>query len=76
MDTAIPLFLFILGCILGPMWIGMHYSAKKRAAAGLAAEEKAELERLVESEAAMRERIRTLESILDAETPNWRRSAE
>lgn len=76
MDAAIPLFLFILGCILGPMWLSMHYAAKKRTAAGLAAEEKAELERLVESEAAMRERIRTLESILDAETPNWRRSAE
>ena len=75
MDAAIP-FLLVLSCVLGPIWIVMHYSAKKRAAAGLAAEEKAELERLVESEAAMRERIRTLESILDAETPNWRISAE
>lgn len=76
MDSQVVLFLFILGCILGPMWLSMHYAAKKRSAAGLAADERAELERLVASEAAMRERISTLESILDAETPNWRRAPD
>lgn len=38
-------------------------------------DEHTELQRLAEAEVAMRDRIAALESILDADTPNWRRAA-
>ena len=63
--------------IVAPIWIGMHYIiGKRRSEKTLAADDRAELERLSQSEAAMRERIATLESILDAETPHWRRMTD
>ena len=63
-------FLFVVA----PIWILCRYVAKKRAGAALVEDERSELRRLAESEAAMRERIANLEAILDAETPHWRRA--
>ena len=79
-----PEWLFVLAIIflavVAPLWILMHYLTGKRRSASsakeLAADDRAELERLAQSEAAMRERIATLESILDEETPHWRRKAD
>ncbi len=76
-----PEWLFVLAIIflavVAPLWILMHYlTGKRRSAKGLAADDRAELERLAQSEAAMRERIATLESILDEETPHWRRKTD
>lgn len=54
------------------VWIVMHYRAKRREAAGLSDNESRQLEELNEAAERMAERIKTLESILDAETPEWR----
>ena len=65
-----PTVLFLL--VVAPIWIVMHYRAKGRSTAALTEEERAELSRLSEAAAGMHERIETLESILDTETPEWR----
>lgn len=66
-----PTVLFLI--FVAPLWIIMHYRSKGRNAGMLTEDERAELERLASSAEDMRERIETLESILDAETPDWRR---
>ena len=66
-----PAVLFLI--FVAPLWIIMHYRSKGRSQGMLTADERAELERLASSAEDMRERIETLESILDAETPDWRR---
>lgn len=75
MDELIPLVLvptFLFMVVVAPIWIVNHYRAKGRTNASLTEDERVELERLVNAAAGMRERIDTLESILDAETPGWR----
>lgn len=66
----VPTLLFMV--VVAPIWIINHYRAKGRTNASLTEDERVELERLVNAAAGMRERIETLESILDAETPEWR----
>lgn len=66
-----PAVLFLI--FVAPLWIIMHYRSKGRSQGMLTEDERAELERLASSAEDMRERIETLESILDAETPDWRR---
>lgn len=66
-----PTVLFLI--FVAPLWIIMHYRSKGRARASLSEQERAELERLAHAADGMRERIETLESILDSETPDWRK---
>ena len=77
---AIAVMLFVLALIflifVAPVWIGVRHLAKKRSADVLSNDERTELQRLAEAEVAMRDRIAALESILDAETPHWRRTAD
>ncbi|TKV21522.1 envelope stress response membrane protein PspB [Citrobacter sp. wls613] len=66
---AIPLTIFVLFVL--PIWLWLHYS--NRSSRGELSQN--EQQRLVELNAEtqrMRERIQTLEDILDAEHPNWR----
>ena len=75
MDELVPIILaptILFLIFVAPIWIIMHYRSKNRAKDSLSAGEHAELERLAENAESMRERIETLESILDAETPDWR----
>ena len=75
MDDLIPLILvptFLFMVVVAPIWIVNHYRAKGRTSAALTEDERVELERLVNAAAGMRERVDTLEAILDAETPGWR----
>ncbi|MDE0422256.1 MAG: envelope stress response membrane protein PspB [Gammaproteobacteria bacterium] len=67
----VPAILFLV--FVAPIWIIMHYRSKRRSEGMLTEDERVELERLAASAQSMRERIETLESILDAETPDWRR---
>jgi len=67
----VPAILFLI--FVAPLWVIMHYRSKVRSQGMLTDDERAELERLASSAENMRERIETLESILDAETPDWRR---
>ncbi len=68
-----PTILFLI--FVAPIWIIMHYRSKNRAQTSLTNDERDELERLSEAAENMRERIDTLESILDSDSPEWRRRA-
>ena len=68
---VIPAVLFML--VVAPIWLVLHYRSKRRGQAALSSDERAELERLTDLAERMDERIETLEAILDAETPDWRK---
>ena len=66
----VPTILFLV--IVAPIWITMHYSSKRKSQQGLNDSESAELDHLRSVVDLMRDRISTLETILDVETPQWR----
>lgn len=65
-----PIIIFML--IVAPIWLILHYRSKKQISQGLSAEEYTQLSDLSELADRMADRIKTLEAILDAETPDWR----
>ena len=67
----VPVVIFLT--IVAPVWIFMHYRSKQRAQGALSDEERLELETLAAHADRMMDRIDTLEAILDAETPGWRK---
>jgi len=66
----VPTVIFLT--IVAPVWIFMHYRSKQRAQSALSDDERMELETLTAQAERMIDRIETLESILDNETPGWR----
>ncbi|QFG77148.1 envelope stress response membrane protein PspB [Raoultella planticola] len=66
---AIPLTLFVLFVL--PVWLWLHYN-NRTASGSLSQNEQQRLLQLTDDAKRMRERIQTLEDILDAEHPNWR----
>lgn len=66
----VPTVVFLV--IVAPLWILMHYRSKQRARGELSADERQLLETLAVRADRMAERVETLESILDDETPGWR----
>ncbi len=58
--------------IVAPIWLVLHYRSKKQVSQGLSEEEYLQLSELSETADKMADRIKTLEAILDAETPDWR----
>ncbi|EIG2433607.1 envelope stress response membrane protein PspB [Escherichia coli] len=66
---AIPLTIFVLFVL--PIWLWLHYS-NRSARSELSQSEQQRLAQLADEAKRMRERIQALESILDAEHPNWR----
>ncbi|GLR70661.1 envelope stress response membrane protein PspB [Agaribacter marinus] len=71
--TGVPLILFML--FVAPLWLFFHYRSKKSISEGLSDQERHILQDLVAREEQMSERIKTLEAILDAESPSWRERA-
>jgi len=65
-----PTIIFMV--FVAPIWVFMHYRSKQRSQSSLSDAERAELENLAARAEGMLERIETLESILDSETPGWR----
>ncbi|PTB87396.1 envelope stress response membrane protein PspB [Pseudidiomarina aestuarii] len=68
--VTIPLIIFMI--FVAPIWIIMHYRAQRKINQGLNQDEVAQLQELARQGERMRERIHTLEAILDAESPKWR----
>lgn len=64
----IPLLIFSTPII----WIVMHYKYRGKQTSGFTEDESRQLHELLAIADTMAERIKTLESILDAETPDWR----
>ena len=65
-----PVIVFMV--IVAPIWIIMHYRSKRQVSQGLSESEYVQLSELSEMADQMADRIKTLEAILDAETPDWR----
>ena len=66
---AIPLTIFVLFVL--PIWLWLHYS-NRSGRSELSQSEQQRLAQLADGAKRMRERSQALESILDAEHPNWR----
>lgn len=54
------------------VWIVMHYKSQGKSGTGLKDEESRQLDDLLRVTDNMAERIKTLESILDSDYPDWR----
>ena len=72
MSELIPVLLLT---VCAPLWIVFHYLTKIKTAKGLSPEDERMLSEIWESTRAMQDRIETLERILDAQSPRWRRHA-
>jgi len=68
-----PVIIFML--IVAPIWLVLHYRSKRQISQGFSEEEYQQLSQLSELADKMADRIKTLEAILDAETPEWRDKA-
>jgi len=67
---GIPVILFMI--FVAPLWVIMHYRSKSKIGQGLNDSELAQLNELSHKAEKMADRIKTLEAILDAESPRWR----
>ncbi|MEO9945509.1 MAG: envelope stress response membrane protein PspB [Paraglaciecola sp.] len=65
-----PIILFMI--FVAPIWLILHYRSKKQISQGLSEDEYGNLQELADRAEKMADRIHTLESILDAEAPQWR----
>lgn len=66
------IFVILVSFVL-PLWLLLHYLTRWRQAKGLSTEDEHMLVDLWKSAKRMEERIATLETILDADVPNWRK---
>ena len=67
----VPVIVFMM--IVAPIWLVLHYVTRWRSSRTLSREDERMLVDLWESAKRMEHRIVTLEKILDAEAPQWRR---
>jgi phage shock protein B len=66
----VPTILFMV--IVAPIWIVFHYRSVNRSSRSLNAEDRENVEQILVTVDRLTERIKTLESILDAEHGEWR----
>ena len=66
----VPTILFLT--VVAPIWLTMHYRSVNRSSRGLKTEDRETVEQMLETVDKLTDRIHTLESILDAEHPDWR----
>lgn len=68
-----PEMFVILGLtIVAPLWIILHYVTEWRKNRGLSSEDEKMLDEVYDVMGRMEERLKSLESILDAEQKDWR----
>lgn len=68
--------IFALFCIfIAPLWLILHYTAQRRRSQSLSGEDETMLADLWQAAKRMEDRIKTLETILDKQSPNWRDKA-
>ena len=66
----VPMVLFMV--IVAPTWIVMHYRSVNRSSSQLSEDDRQAMEEMLVAVDQMANRIESLESILDADHPNWR----
>lgn len=65
--------LFAIFCIfIGPLWLILHYATKRRQAQNLTGEDEKMLSDLWHIANKMEGRVKSLETILDTQAPDWR----
>ncbi len=69
-----PLIVFLI--FVAPLWLLLHYRSKRKTDSALSSQDLERLQVLSEKAEAMQSRVDTLERILDAESPTWRRKYE
>jgi len=67
----VPMVLFMV--LVAPVWIVMHYRSLNRSSRSLSLEDRESLDEMLATVDKLSERIGSLESILDADHPEWRR---
>ena len=66
----VPMVLFMV--FVAPTWIVMHYRTVNRSSGQLSEDDRQSLEEMLVAVDQMADRIESLESIIDADHPNWR----
>ena len=69
-----PVIVFLI--FVAPLWLVLHYRSKRKTDSALSSQDLERLQVLSEKAEAMQSRVDTLERILDAESPTWRRKYE
>ena len=69
----VPLLLFMV--IVAPIWIVMHYRSVNRSSSQLSEEDRRALEDLLVAVDQLAKRVDSLESILEADHPDWREAS-
>jgi phage shock protein C len=70
----VPTVLFMV--VVAPIWISLHYRSVSRSSRSLTDEDRESVEHMLETVDRLTDRIGTLESILDADHPDWRQQTE
>ena len=70
----VPMILFML--IVAPTWIVMHYRSLNRSSRPLTEEDRQSLEAMLVAVDQLADRIESLESILEADHPDWRQQQD
>lgn len=68
--------LIVFLIFVAPLWLFLHYRSKRQTDSALSSQDLERLQVLSEKAEAMQSRVDTLERILDAESPTWRRKYE
>lgn len=71
---GIPVVVFLI--FVAPLWLFLHYRSKRNTDSALSSQDLERLQVLSEKAESMQARVDTLERILDAESPTWRRKYE
>jgi len=66
----VPTILFMV--VVAPIWITMHYRSVNRSSRSLSDEDRESIEHMLVTVDTLADRITNLESILDADHPQWR----
>jgi phage shock protein B len=72
---VVPFILFVL--FVAPLWLWLHYREKQRLrelAAGVSAGPTAGASELARTAERLEQRVAALEALLDAESPDWRKT--
>lgn len=72
MEELLGVGFIIFMLFVAPLWLHFHYRSKRELGKGLSEGEYVQLNDLAATADKMAARIKTLEAILDAESPEWR----
>ena len=68
--VGVPMILFMI--VVAPTWLILHYRSKRQINKGLSQDDIKDMQILVDKAEQMSDRIKTLEDILDTQSPQWR----